>query len=622
MMDYRELSQSEYDRKLRLVVIGAEGLHAHAQNIGDGMATIGWGYTFNRDNNVEIWRQSGIDLTQDQWRTLATIDAAETNAEKTRIGVTFTRVLDARDSDRLLRASLAEYERPANDLEMPLSDERVAVVSLAYNRGVGNLSGSQQRNVPEHSVMDAIRNGDRAEAWFQMRYNCWGSDELHEQYPDADSKEAGLRKRRFAEAEVFGLYDDPDNVTPQQARDVYRAFQLHRDEVDRVEREFGVTVEGEAARRNRVAQANRDYPELVNEYGRVSTIADALAPARTALLQDLRRQYPELSDRLTDANFNAGRIHLDAGRDLQDAEAVARAHAGNNRTQNAVRREQRNTSVEEVDQDHAATLDSRRMRGNVEIPSNDLLIGEGGNDTLRSHRGDDILIGGQGRDRMEGGEGRDTYVIDAGDAVRDSDGVGEVRWGGQVLTGGARAADDPANTYRSEDGRFVYALENNTLSVTDTLTQDQMGREPAVIENFQNGQLGIVLSGPGGGARVQAELQRAEEQDHMEAREGDRGTVDTLPHIPTPAIETDDRQSSREPAHGPFDDPYANSVYAALLAGDSHELDRIAGAFSRSPEGQRMAELGEQMLIQQQREAQTPLQDQQVQAREGPAMRM
>ena len=199
---------------------------------------------------------------------------------------------------------------------------------------------------------------------------------------------------------MFGLYDDPDNVTPQQARDVYQAFELHRDEVDRVEREFGVTVEGEAARRNRVAQANRDYPALVNEYGRVSSIADALAPARAALLQDLRRQYPELSDRFTDANFNAGRIHLDPGRDLREAAMVDREHPGNNRTQNAVRREQRNTTGEAIDQHRAATLDSRRIRGNVEIASNDLLIGEGGNDTLRSHRGDDILIGGQGRDRV------------------------------------------------------------------------------------------------------------------------------------------------------------------------------------------------------------------------------
>lgn len=309
-MEYRELDQAEYDRKLRLVVVGAEGLHAQAQNVGDGMATIGWGYTLNRDNNVAIWRDSGIDLTPDQWRTLAAVDAAQTNTERTRIGLNFTRHVNEVESDRLLRASMAEYEAPANNLGMPLSEEKIALVSLAYNRGVGNLSGVPGRNVPEHPVMEAIRNGERAEAWFQMRYNCWGSDPLDRQYPSPRSNEAGLRKRRFAEAEVFGLYDDPNNVTSEQAWNVYRAFQLHRDEVDRVEREFGVTIEGDEARRNRISQANMDYPELVGEYGNVSTISDALAPARTALLQDLRQQRPDLADRLTDTNFDAGRIPL------------------------------------------------------------------------------------------------------------------------------------------------------------------------------------------------------------------------------------------------------------------------------------------------------------------------
>ncbi|MCH6485038.1 hemolysin [Pseudoxanthomonas sp. LH2527] len=620
-MDYRELGRAEYDRKLRMVIVESESLHAHAQDIGDNRATIGWGYTLNRDNNVAIWRESGIELTQQQWQTLAAVDAASAD-DRTRVGLTFSRQLNAAESDQLLRASMAEYEGPANRLQMPLSDERIALVSLAYNRGVGMLNGIPRSGVPEHAIMDAVRDGDRAEAWFQMRYNCWGSN---------NEAEAGLRKRRFAEAQVFGLYDDPNNVTPDEARNVYRMYQLHRDEIARVERGFGVTVEGEAAPRNRIAQANRDYPGLVDQYGNVPNIADALGPARTVLLRELRQEHPDLADRLTDADFNAGQLYLDPGRDLRDRGEVDRQYpidTNNDRVNNrnvALRREQHSTTTSDVDQNHGATIDSQRMsrgRNPQEIASNDLLIGEGGNDTLRSHRGDDILMGGQGRDRMEGGEGRDTYVIDAGDTVRDSDGVGELRWGGQPLTGGARAANDPANTYRSEDGRFTYALENNNLSVTDTLARDQMGREPAVIENFQNGQLGITLSEAGGVARPQAAPPSAEEQERVRASEEDRGTGNTAPSIPAPALDTDDRQTSREPARGPFDDPYANSVYAALLAGDSNELDRIAGAFSRSPEGQRMAELGEQMLIQQQREAQTPLQDQQVQAREGPAMRM
>lgn len=500
-MDYREVDQAEYDRKLRMVIVGSEGLHADAQDIGDGRATIGWGYTFNRDNNVAIWRESGIHLTREQWQTLAAIDAAPAN-DRTRVGLTFSRQLDAAESDQLLRASMSEYEGPANSLQMPQSDERIALVSLAYNRGVGMLNGIPRSNVPEHPVMEAIRDGDRAEAWFQMRYNCWGSN---------NEAEAGLRKRRFAEALVFGLYDDPNNVTVDEARNVYRMYQLHRDEIDRVERGFGVTADGEVARQNRIAQANRDYPALVNEYGNVPNIADALAPARTVLLRELRQEHPDLADRLTDASFNAGRIYLDPDRDLRNRDEVDRQYptdTNNSRANSrnvALRREQGNSTTTDVDPSHAATIDSQRMsrvQNPQEIASNDLLVGGDGNDALRAHRGDDILIGGQGRDRMEGGHGHDTYVISAGDTVLDSDGVGEVRWGGQRLTGGVQSATGPENTYRSEDGRFAYTLEGGNLAITVNLAADQALRERAVIENFQNGQLGIDLTGPTRGVQA------------------------------------------------------------------------------------------------------------------------
>ena len=493
-MEYRTLDQAEYDRKLRMVIVGAEGLHANAQNVGDGRATIGWGYTLNRNDNVAIWRAADIDLTQEQWRTLAAVDAAPRD-DKTRIGLTFSRQLDGAESDRLLRASMATYETPANALQMPLSDERVAVVSLAYNRGAGMLNGIPQSNVPEHPVMDAIRGGDRAEAWFQIRYNCWGSDPLDAQYPDARSNEGGLRKRRFAEAEVFGLYDDPANVTSEEARSVYRMFQLHRGEIDRVERDFGVTIDGEMAGRNRIAQANRDYPGLVDEYGRVDTIAEALAPARTVLLADLRREHPDLAERLTETNFDAGRIHLDPGRDLQDGAEADRAHPGNNRTQNAVRREQQHVTTQDLDPDHAATIDSRRMtRGNnpSEVDSNDLLVGNGGDDTLRAHRGNDVLIGGAGRDRMEGGIGQDTYVANGGDTVMDNDGRGELRWRNErgrdeLLSGGVRNDGDPADTYRSANGQFTYVVDGSNLTVTN------MQGESLRVENYARGDLGIRL---------------------------------------------------------------------------------------------------------------------------------
>lgn len=70
-------------------------------------------------------------------------------------------------------------------------------------------------------------------------------------------------------------------------------------------------------------------------------------------------------------------------------------------------------------------------------------------------------------------------------------------------------------------------------------------------------------------------------------------------------------------ADAPFSDIHVNRAYAALVTGDSQELDRVAIAFSQSPEGQQMAQLGDQLLAQQQL-----LEQQQLQAQHGPVMGM
>lgn len=271
-MEYRKLTEEQYLARFRLVIAGTESLHEKSQNIGDDRATIGWGYTFNRDNNVAIWRRAGIELSTSDWNLLAKIDRAASQDARTQLGLQFSARLDANDADRLLRASMAQYERPAERLGMPLSEERIALTSVAYNRGENKLLGDAQNK--EHPVMDAIRSGDRAEAWYQIRYNCWGTDTDYE---------GGLRKRRFAEAQIFGLYDDPANVSRDEARNVIAMVKRHEKEIDRVEDRFGDSLDAPPARPNRIAQANRDYPELTALYGRVPTLEAALAPARSAL---------------------------------------------------------------------------------------------------------------------------------------------------------------------------------------------------------------------------------------------------------------------------------------------------------------------------------------------------
>ncbi|RDZ26756.1 XVIPCD domain-containing protein [Lysobacter silvisoli] len=454
-MDYNELTREQYNELVKRLVKITESLHERSQDVGDGRATIGYGYTFNRSNNVEIWERSGIELTRDERALLQRIDEAPA-ADRTRLGLTFPRALDAAQSDRLLEASIPEYEAPVNALNMPMSREKAAAVSVVYNRGVG----SYNRNM--EPFRDAVEAGDRAEAWFELRYNSWGSHA---------PSEGGLRKRRYMEGQLFGLYDDPANVGADEARDVYRSFQLHRDRIVRDEANWGESIDGRDAARNMIDAANRDYSNITADYGEVQTIRESLAPAKNALLADLRRQHPDIADRLSNEAFEAGAIYLDPGR---------------------------NAATVAVDAEHAATLDARRTRNNAEVSSNDLLIGEGGDDTLRGARGDDILIGGAGRDRLEGGQGCDTYVVGDGDTVLDSDRDGELRWDGRQLTGGVRNEGDPANTYRSADGRYTYQIEGTDLRITD-----QAGATVTVKE-FQSGNLGISLndaSVPGGGAR-------------------------------------------------------------------------------------------------------------------------
>lgn len=312
---YRTLTPQQYGQRLRAVIAESESLHSHVQDIGDGKATIGWGLTLNRNDNVAIWRESGVRLSESDWKLLARIDKASAGV-KTSLGLGFSKRIDEKEADLLLTASLGDYEGPAKRLGMPLSEERVALVSVTYNRGPGKILG--------HPLMDAIREGDRAEAWYQLRYECWGTER---------SAEAGLRKRRFAEAEIFGLYDDPAHVSRAEAGRVYDMYKKHLPEIERVERRFGMTVGGVEAQHNRIKQANRDYPGVVEQYGEVQTIASSLGPARATLLQELRRAHPERADEFTEKAFNAGQIDQallrrvpPAGRDLSLDETEIRNH--------------------------------------------------------------------------------------------------------------------------------------------------------------------------------------------------------------------------------------------------------------------------------------------------------
>lgn len=120
----------------------------------------------------------------------------------------------------------------------------------------------------------------------------------------------------------------------------------------------------------------------------------------------------------------------------------------------------------------------------------DTLDGGSGNDRLLGGGGDDTLIAGGGTDVLDGGGGFDRYYAEAGQGrvvIRDDDGAGQVFLSGEPVAGGARQS---GNTYVSEEGGFTLSFVGDLDTAGTLVIGDALH-----IENFHNGDLGIVLEG-------------------------------------------------------------------------------------------------------------------------------
>ena len=93
------------------------------------------------------------------------------------------------------------------------SNERVALVSLAYSSRVNRTTGIA--TLLGDRLRKAIINGDRAEAWYEIRYDS-----------NADGQHAA---RRYREADLFALY----NAAPTEAdhKAAYRMLTRHKDTI-------------------------------------------------------------------------------------------------------------------------------------------------------------------------------------------------------------------------------------------------------------------------------------------------------------------------------------------------------------------------------------------------------
>jgi GH24 family phage-related lysozyme (muramidase) len=446
-------TQEQYVGAIVELITRVEGPATGVYPDDDGMASIGYGYTFNRNNNVALWTAAGINLTPAQRQLLQKIDNAPEN-QKTNLALTWSRAITIDEARALLRQTYPRYEGPANALAMPISLERVAFVSVAYNRGVGHLDERMW------GFYQAIRDGDRAEAWFQIRYNALGN-----QKPATVN---GIAVRRYLESEVFGLYDDPNNVSAQAAISVFKMFQRHRTAIANHEARFGVKFDGTNGTKNMISKGNSDanYQHVLSYFGlnRIDTIQQALDHGKPALLANLRTQYQNISKlqpKLTDDSFKSVDIYVNP------------CFGGCTSVPSGTTR---NSLMIGLDRDNAHL-------------GNDVLRGGDGNDVLLGGSGDDRLYGGKGDDLLCGGAGNDYYFIRTGegtDTIEDKEGANFLTINDRMV---ARFIGKMPNgtTFKTADGKFKGEYQGTDFVVTDIAS----GTKVILNEDFQEGDFGI-----------------------------------------------------------------------------------------------------------------------------------
>jgi len=157
------------------------------------------------------------------------------------------------------------------------SKERAAVISVIYN-----LTNATQEGIGKAipSLITAIRNDNRAEAWYEIRYNTNGGD-------SRKKAGGGIANRRSSESNLFGLYDALDqNVTTkkavEEAVEILKMYIRHEDKIKTEEKEFG----------NYIA------------YQGANSIAKQLQPALSTLEKFINKQEPDKKVKLTLGNID------------------------------------------------------------------------------------------------------------------------------------------------------------------------------------------------------------------------------------------------------------------------------------------------------------------------------
>lgn len=391
------------------------------------------------------------------------------------------------------------YEQKVNShySSLPMSKERAVLISLAF--GNENLiNGALKTAINTHS--------DRAEAWFEIRFNSNGGEDPN----------TGIAKRRYIESEVFGLYDkgssSPNNET--EALYALRMFTKHEQKISNFETLWPTAISS--------ASADLAAMQLPGVSSSVSDIDTTLSSARSMLINTHADFGPELDgisapqiahvwvaadsvgsftgevdaytvDRTSQGPVNdlifgalgvapqASTLKGGSGDDVFIGGNGAETMYGGTGIDTVSYRS--STAGVSISLDGSAgtggTATGDRLYEVENIVGSiysDIIVGDSADNTFNGGPGADKLVGGAGNDRLvggndaaadilEGGTGFDTYYVNNGDIISDPDNQGAIFFGGKRVSfsDGLQIAENSAE-YHSKDG-VIYTLTDSALTV-------------------------------------------------------------------------------------------------------------------------------------------------------------
>ena len=276
-------------------------------------------------------------------------------------------------SQEALAAALAIHESSLaswGDIGIPESEERAVLASMLHQ-------GTDIGDIME----DLLFNGDRAGAWFGIRYMD----------REAETVNNATAARRYFQSDVFELYNDPGFVDIGEAEDVGRMYAQNRAYIIHYENDFNPSAIGIRGGRDTIVDhlqpAVRSIAEFYNiEVGR----------AEEVLFVSLRVPGEFFGDDKGD-NFNSRKNDDDLIIGTDGADEI---NGGGGKD--------------------VILGDTGFFTGSQA----DILKGGAGNDRLYGGLGTDVLFGGAGNDtlwgggntagagdQLHGGTGNDTYHL-------------------------------------------------------------------------------------------------------------------------------------------------------------------------------------------------------------------